>query len=91
MFARSFGRSSNDSLGGFIQRGHDLRDVDRYYSTNNSTYVNQRHLKKELLETNPFLKQSKRHGNSLMMSGQKQMFNQSKITMSYADAIKNTK
>jgi hypothetical protein len=41
VYATTFGRSSNSSLAGLITKGHDLSSSDRYYSTNNSTYVNQ--------------------------------------------------
>ena len=41
VYAITFGRSSNSSLSGLITKGHDLSSSDRFYSTNNSTYVNQ--------------------------------------------------
>jgi hypothetical protein len=59
VFAKTFGRSSKESISGSIARGHDLKDQERYYSTNNLTYVNQRNLHQEQKETNPFLQPRK--------------------------------
>ena len=87
VYATSFGRSSNYSLTGSITKGYDLSDSDRYYSTNNSTYVNQRNLTKELAETNPFLKP--RRGVSILgAAGHKSLLPNLRITMSYAEARK---
>lgn len=55
VYARTFGRTTNDSLDGHIQRGFDLNGGQRYVSTNQSTYVDQRHENKARAETNPFL------------------------------------
>ena len=37
--ARTFGRTTNDSIDGQIVRGHDLENNERYFSTNQNTYV----------------------------------------------------
>jgi len=62
-----------------------MNDSDRYYSTNNSTYVNQRELTKELAETNPFLKH-RRVVSILSSAGEKSLLPNFRITMSYAQA-----
>ena len=39
VYARTFGRTTNDSIDGQIVRGHDLENNERYFSTNQNTYV----------------------------------------------------
>ena len=55
VYARTFGRTSNDSLDGQIIRGFDVDSSERYFSTNQNTYVDQSKQHKARAETNPFL------------------------------------
>ena len=41
VYARTFGRTTNDSLDGQISRGFDLNNQERYQSTNQNTYMDQ--------------------------------------------------
>ena len=64
VYAKTFGRTTNDSLEGQIVRGHDLESSERYHSTNQHVYVDQSHQHKARAETNPFLAQVSPRGHS---------------------------
>lgn len=55
VYAKTFGRSTNDSIEGQISRGFDMNSQERYFSTNQNTYVDQATQHKARAETNPFL------------------------------------
>ena len=85
VYARTFGRTTNDSIEGQISRGFDLQNAERYHSTNQNTYVDQSAQHKARAETNPFLQDMPMNSQDMQQqAGQT-------LSMTYAEACAASK